>query len=140
MGHAKQLWGQDHRARAFQKRCDWVALCRTGPPRTEPLDDLAALQMGVRVDQEGQILRDWHTAGADGYLRASGGIERKNVITSTRYYLSDAAFLVGLESDDPALLQEIHQALNNPALDALSGQKILPAFTLSLSARRFARG
>ncbi|MFQ5421285.1 MAG: type I-E CRISPR-associated protein Cas5/CasD, partial [Anaerolineae bacterium] len=29
-----------------------------GRPRAEPVADLAALKMGVRVDQEGRILRD----------------------------------------------------------------------------------
>ena len=52
--------------------------------------------MGVRVDKEGSVLRDWQTAGKGGYLKASGPLERKNLIPSSRYYLSDAAFLVGL--------------------------------------------
>jgi CRISPR system Cascade subunit CasD len=33
-----------------------------GRPRTAPIDDLAALTMAVRVDKEGVILRDFHTA------------------------------------------------------------------------------
>jgi CRISPR system Cascade subunit CasD len=97
-----------------------------GRSRTEPVDDLAALTMGVRVDQEGTLLRDWHTAGVDGYLRAGGGIERKNVITSTRYYLSDAAFLVGLESDEHLLLQKLHDALNRPRWMLFLGRKSCP--------------
>src|SRR5688572_16579909 len=76
-----------------------------GRPRSEPVEDLAGLRMGVRVDQEGRLLRDWHTAGIDGYLRASGDIERKTVVTSTRYYLSDAAYLVGLEGAGPVFLR-----------------------------------
>ena len=97
-----------------------------GRPRTEPMDDLAALSMGVRVDKEGQILRDWHTAGKGGYLKASGSVERKNLITSTRYYLSDAAFLVGLESDDLALLEQLHTALSNPHWMLFLGRKACP--------------
>lgn len=97
-----------------------------GRPRTEPVDDLAALRMGVRVDQEGHILRDWHTAGVDGYLKAGGSVERKNVITSTRYYLTDAAFLVGLQSDDSTLLQQLHNALNHPRWMLFLGRKSCP--------------
>ena len=74
-----------------------------GRPRDEPVSDLAALTMGVRVDQEGILRRDFHTAGMDGYYKVSGGVQRKNVITSERFYLVDAKFLVGLEGD-PALL------------------------------------
>ncbi|MAT97776.1 MAG: type I-E CRISPR-associated protein Cas5/CasD [Anaerolineaceae bacterium] len=97
-----------------------------GRPRTEPVDDLATLRMGVRVDKEGQILRDWHTAGKGGYLKASGSVERKNLITSTRYYLSDAAFLVGLESDDLPLLKQLHAALSNPHWMLFLGRKACP--------------
>lgn len=97
-----------------------------GRPRWEPVDDLAGLRMGVRVDQEGHVLRDWHTAGVDGYLKAGGSIERKNVITSTRYYLTDAAFLVGLQGDDFALLQWLHDALNHPRWMLFLGRKSCP--------------
>lgn len=97
-----------------------------GRDRSEPVDDLAALRMGVRVDQEGKILRDWHTAGKSGYLKASGAIERKNLITSTRYYLSDAAFLVGLESEDEAILHDLHTALRYPRWMLFLGRKACP--------------
>ena len=94
-----------------------------GRPRSEPLADMAALRMGVRVDQEGRVLRDWHTAGKGGYLKASGSIERKNLITSTRYYLADAAFLVGFESNDLDLLLNLHAALRNPHWLLFLGRK-----------------
>lgn len=102
-------------------------LCASlGKPRSEPVHDLAALRMGVRVDQEGDLLRDWHTAGKDGYLKAGGSIERKNLITSTRYYLSDAVFLVGLESEDSALLEELQSALHHPKWLLFLGRKSCP--------------
>lgn len=97
-----------------------------GRPRWESVADLARLRMGVRVDQEGYVLRDWHTAGVDGYLKAGGSIERKNVITSTRYYLTDAAFLVGLEDDDSTMLQRLHDALNHPRWMLFLGRKSCP--------------
>lgn len=97
-----------------------------GRPRTVSLNDLAGLRMGVRVDQEGHVLRDWHTAGKGGYLKAGGSVERKNLITSTRYYLTDAAFLVGLEYDDEALLTQLHAALNNPRWMLFLGRKSCP--------------
>ncbi len=84
-----------------------------GRPRSESVADLAGLHMAVRVDQEGRLLRDYHTAGIDGYFRASGAKEKKNVIVSTRYYLADAAFLVALEGDKK-LLRHVHTKLRNP--------------------------
>lgn len=94
-----------------------------GRGRDQPLEDLAALRMAVRVDQEGRLLRDWHTAGLSGYLKASGEIERTNVITSTRYYLTDARFLVGLEGQDADALARLHAALRDPVWPLYLGRK-----------------
>ena len=85
-----------------------------GRHRHEPVADLAALTMGVRVDQEGTMARDYHTAGKGGILKASGKVERKTLVVSTRYYLSDARFLVGLEGDALDLLAKLHTALRDP--------------------------
>ncbi len=89
-----------------------------GRPRQAPIEDLAALHMGVRVDKEGSILRDFHTALH--VLRAKGGI--KETEPSNRYYLADAAFLVGLQGDE-TLLQQIHTALANPHWTLSLGRK-----------------
>jgi CRISPR system Cascade subunit CasD len=98
-----------------------------GRPRAAPLDDLALLRMGVRVDREGLLSRDYHTAGKGGYIRASGVIERKNLIVSTRYYLADAFFLVGLEGD-LRLLTQLHNAVRDPIWSLYLGRKaFLPA-------------
>lgn len=97
-----------------------------GRPRSDPLRDLAALRMGVRVDREGRLERDFHTAGKGGYYRIGGGVERKDLIVSTRYYLADACFLVGLESDDLALLSDLHAALRNPVWPIYLGRKAFP--------------
>lgn len=93
-----------------------------GRPRGAPLDDLTALRMGVRVDREGRVERDFHTAGKDGYYRIGGGVERKDLIVSTRYYLADACFLVGLEGD-PTLLGDLHAALLAPVWPIYLGRK-----------------
>jgi len=97
-----------------------------GRRRPEPIDDLAGLTMGVRVDCEGLLLRDYHTAGKSGYLKASGQIERKKLIISTRYYLADARFLVGLEGEDLALLASLHRALRDPHWPLYLGRKAFP--------------
>ncbi len=90
-----------------------------GRRRHEPVADLACLTMGVRVDQEGILARDYHTAM--NVLKASGGI--KDTEPSTRYYLADARFLVGLEGDDLNLLQELHTALRDPVWPLYLGRK-----------------
>lgn len=94
-----------------------------GRRRDEPVADLAALTMGVRVDQEGEMARDYQTAGKGGILKASGQVERKNLVVSTRYYLADARFLVGLEGDDLDLLARLHAALRDPVWPLYLGRK-----------------
>lgn len=93
-----------------------------GIPRGEPLNDFAALRMGVRVDQPGVIRRDYHTAGMGGVYKVGGGVA-KSLIPSNRYYLADAKFLVGLEHDDHEWLQTLHTALQNPAWFLFLGRK-----------------
>ena len=96
-----------------------------GRPRSEPVEDLAALRMGVRVDREGSLARDYQTAGGSrdksyGVRKASG--KGADTVTSTRYYLADADFLAGLEGEDP-LLDEIAQGLDRPRWQLYLGRK-----------------
>lgn len=110
-----------------------------GRPRTEPVDDLAALRMGVRVDREGVMSRDFHTAGGGdrpnarpgedkgyGVVKATG--KSGDTAVSIRHYLADADFLVGLEGDE-ALLQKLEAALRAPHWAIALGRK---AFVPSL--------
>jgi CRISPR system Cascade subunit CasD len=95
----------------------------SGRGRDAPIEDLAALTMGVRVDREGHLSRDYHVAGVGGYMKGGGAIERNNVVPSSRYYLADAAFLVGLQGEDMALLSGLQQALLNPVWTLYLGRK-----------------
>lgn len=92
-----------------------------GRDRQEPVDDLAALRMGVRVDHEGVPMRDYQTA--TGVLIATGKSDMRRTVVSPRYYLSDAAFLVGLEGADEGLLTRIHAALRAPHWPLALGRK-----------------
>ncbi len=90
-----------------------------GRPRTTPIDDLAALRMGVRIDRPGKMEMDYHTA--QNVYKASGGVKPTEV--SRRYYLADAAFLVGMESDDVGQLEHIQRALRSPRWPLYLGRK-----------------
>lgn len=102
-----------------------------GRDRSEPVNDLASLLMGVRVDREGVLMRDYQTAGGNRdpkkktMLLASGKATNRTVV-SHRYYLSDAAFLVGLEGNSDDLLQQIHDALRAPVWPLALGRKSFP--------------
>jgi CRISPR system Cascade subunit CasD len=98
-----------------------------GRPRHAPVDDLAALLMGVRVDREGALKVDYQTAGGStlagapyGVAKASGA--RPDTVVSQRYYLADADFLVGLEGDE-GLLRQLDVALGAPVWQLFLGRK-----------------
>lgn len=90
-----------------------------GRPRWESVSDLAALKMGVRVNQEGVVQQDYHTV-MDG-IKSSGG--KGGTVISHRYYVADADYLVGLEIPDPDLLEQLDQALQNPVWQLYFGRK-----------------
>jgi len=89
-----------------------------GRDRADPLDDLAALRMGVRVDLEGRLEIDYHTA-LDVLKANRSGTDTQ---ISNRAYLADAAFLVGLEGER-ALLERLQAALKNPRWPLFLGRK-----------------
>lgn len=90
-----------------------------GRPRWEPVTDLSALTMGVRVNQEGVVQMDYHTV-MDG-IKSGGG--KGGTVISQRYYVADADYLVGLESADATLLQRLDVALENPVWQLYFGRK-----------------
>jgi CRISPR system Cascade subunit CasD len=87
------------------------------------LESLATLRMGVRVDREGLVNRDYHTA--QGVMKAGGKPFRglKTTELSDRFYLADAAFLIGLESSDVTLLRQIDDRLHHPVWMLYLGRK-----------------
>lgn len=92
-----------------------------GRDRAEPIDDIAALRFGVRIDRPGILIRDYHTA----LDVASAGTREVGTVLSNRWYLSDAAFLAGLEGD-PVLLTRIFEALADPVWPVFLGRKSCP--------------
>ena len=88
-----------------------------GRRRTDPIEDLIKLRFGVRKDQPGTVIRDFHTA------RTLDG--RSSMPLSNRYYLADAVFLAGIEGDE-ALLEGIDEALRHPAFPLYLGRRSCP--------------
>jgi len=86
------------------------------------LTQLAQLKMGARVDREGLLKVDYHTA--QHVMKAGGQPFKglKNTELSQRYYLADAAFLVGLEGDTD-LLNKLQHALHSPHWLLFLGRK-----------------
>ncbi|MDB9524389.1 type I-E CRISPR-associated protein Cas5/CasD [Oscillatoria sp. CS-180] len=89
-----------------------------GRPRWEPVNDLTALKMGVRIDKPGAIQCDYHTV-MDG-IKSGGG--KGGTVISHRYYIADANYLVGLEGDR-AKLADVDAALQAPCWQLYFGRK-----------------
>lgn len=88
-----------------------------GYSREESLDRLNTLRFGVRIDREGVYQRDYHTAH---------GKKEKDTYITQRFYLADALFLVGLECEDTAFLNEIENALRHPVYPLYLGRRSCP--------------
>jgi CRISPR system Cascade subunit CasD len=96
-----------------------------GRPRWEPVADLAALKMGVRIDKEGTVQCDYHTVM--GAIKSNG--DKGDTVVSQRYYVADADYLVGLESSDRALLDRLDNAVLDPVWQLYFGRKsFIPSY------------
>jgi len=84
------------------------------------LQALAALTMAVRHDRPGVLKRDFQTAQQ--IISADRSKVHETAVT-TRDYLADAVFLVGLEGSDRSLLERAHTALQNPVWPLALGRK-----------------
>lgn len=88
-----------------------------GRDRNDSLDDLASLRFGVRIDQEGTILRDYHTAHHPTI--------KKRAFVTNRHYLENGCFLVGLEGDE-SKLKKIEDAIKRPFYPLFLGRRSCP--------------
>ena len=84
------------------------------------LEPLTQLKLAVRHDRTGVLKRDYQTA--QNIISADRSKVHETAVT-TRDYLADAVFLVGLEGEDRALLKRAHAALQNPVWPLALGRK-----------------
>lgn len=88
-----------------------------GRSREEGIDDLAQLEMGVRIDQKGRLVRDFQTE------RSLDG--KKTMPLSHRYYLADACFLVAIGGPEDQL-RELDAAVKHPVWPLYLGRRSCP--------------
>lgn len=109
-----------------------------GRSRFDAVDDLAALNFGVRTDLRGTRVTDMQTtqrvdgneAGLSELAIFGGRTPNRSVgevaAMSWRTYLADAVFVVALSSDS-APLGEYERALRHPAYPLFLGRRACPA-------------
>jgi CRISPR system Cascade subunit CasD len=104
-----------------------------GRRRQDPIEDLLALQLGVRTDRPGSLLRDYHTVSDyRGWPLPSAAVTAKGAQKPTapakhthvteRFYLQDAAFVVAVHAG-PDVLDTLRQALQRPAFPLALGRR-----------------
>ncbi|OHV33120.1 type I-E CRISPR-associated protein Cas5/CasD [Pseudofrankia sp. EUN1h] len=107
-----------------------------GRRRTDSIEDLLGLVLGVRTDQPGTLLRDYHTVSDyRGRPLPSAAVTGKHVQKPTspakytgvteRFYLQDAVFVAAVGAPDP-LLAALADALRNPAFPLALGRRACP--------------
>ncbi|MDO4412396.1 type I-E CRISPR-associated protein Cas5/CasD [Cutibacterium sp.] len=88
-----------------------------GRRRTDSIEDLLTLRFGVRTDQPGSVIRDFHSA--------IDWAKVKPMPLSNRYYLSDAVFVAGVEGD-PTLVHGLDDAIKDPQFPLYLGRRSCP--------------
>lgn len=117
-----QSWGSSSRftrrsTEAFPTKSGIVGLLAAaqGRRRTDPIEDLAQLRMAVRIDQPGELLRDFHTAHRG----------KAAMPLSDRFYWSDAVFAAFVEGPD-GLIDALANAIRRPAFPLYLGRRACP--------------
>lgn len=81
------------------------------------LAPLAAMRFGVRIDQPGTRIRDFHTA--------HHAVTGKAMPLTERFYLADAVFVAAVEGEQ-TLLDGLHAALQAPVYLPFLGRRSCP--------------
>ncbi|MEU1993547.1 type I-E CRISPR-associated protein Cas5/CasD [Nocardia gamkensis] len=95
-----------------------------GLRRSDPLEGLLGLRFGVRIDQPGQLVRDFQNAQRPKRER-DGSVSWTALPLSYRYYISDAVYLAVLEGDHD-LVTAIDAAIRSPHFPLYLGRRSCP--------------
>lgn len=104
-----------------------------GRRREDPITDLLDLHMGVRTDQPGSLLRDYHTVSdyrgvplLSAAVTTTGAQKptspKKLTHVTTRFYLQDAVFLAAI-AGPATTIETLRQAVTNPAFPLALGRR-----------------
>jgi CRISPR system Cascade subunit CasD len=139
-----QSWGDDSRymtrnTRTAPTKSAVIGLLAAaqGRPRSADISDLRDLRFGVRIDQPGQILIDYHIVSGASHAPMEPALQRlptadgkllpssKSTKETRRYYLSDAVFVAALEGED-TVIAELDAALRRPRYPLYLGRRSCP--------------
>lgn len=87
----------------------------------EKIQKLNKLDFAVRVDVQGNLLKDYHIAQK---LDRRGRFDRTYV--TNRYYLEDATFVVGIGHEEDSFMKIIEEGLKKPYYQPFLGRRSCP--------------
>ncbi|MFG2911477.1 type I-E CRISPR-associated protein Cas5/CasD [Kitasatospora sp. NPDC048298] len=135
-----QSWGdrsafnrRDSRPQPTKSGVIGLLAAAAGRPREADIKDLVGLRLGVRIDQPGTLLRDYHTVSDyRGRPLPQAGVNAKGVQKPTspakdthvthRYYLQDAVFVAAVQGP-AALVTALAEAIRRPAFPLALGRR-----------------
>lgn len=118
-----------------------------GRPREADITDLVGLRLGVRIDQPGTLLRDYHLASDfRGRPLPQAGVNAKGLQKPTspakythvtqRYYVQDAVFVAAVQGP-AAFVTALAEAVRRPAFPlALGRRSCVPSQPIVIGAVR----
>ncbi|MFJ4090992.1 type I-E CRISPR-associated protein Cas5/CasD [Kitasatospora sp. NPDC089913] len=149
-----QSWGdrsafnrRDSRPQPTKSGVVGLLAAAAGRAREADITDLVGLSLGVRIDQPGTLLRDYHTvsdyrgrplpqAGVNAKGAQKPTSPAKDTHVTHRYYLQDAVFVVAVQGP-AALVTALAEAIRRPAFPlALGRRSCVPTQPIALGAMR----
>ena len=104
-----------------------AAACGRG--REEPIDDLASLKYGFRIESQGIEIVDYqivsHMEKPKPNPELSDFFNRGKTVQLYKHYLADAVFLVGIEGEE-LLIHQLSEALKRPGFHLYAGRRGCP--------------
>ncbi len=79
------------------------------------------LKIGIRIDKQGKIIKDFHTILGRPFTIADGKHDDRTIV-SNRYFIEDGSFLVAIAGEKD-LLEKLKKALCNPVWPLYLGRK-----------------
>jgi len=135
-----QSWGsgsefnrRDTRTQPTKSGVIGLLAAAQGRDRRDDITDLLDLELGIRVDQPGSVLRDYHTVSDyRGRPLPSAAVNAKGTQKTTspakythvtqRFYVQDAVFVVAVHGPRPTL-DTLSDAVRNPAFPLALGRR-----------------
>ncbi|MDR1394050.1 MAG: type I-E CRISPR-associated protein Cas5/CasD [Bifidobacteriaceae bacterium] len=104
-----------------------------GTRRGEPIEDLLCLNLAVRIDSPGSVMRDYHTVSdyrgeplPSSAVNAKGRQRRtappKMIAVTQRFYLQDAVFVAAVQGER-SMIHSLAEAIRRPQFPLALGRR-----------------